>query len=475
MFFLSRRRVSVILSGLCVALFYAALLVTQSRGGFYACIASTLIFLPLVLLKNPDGLPWKKLAFIVAAAVLVPVLLNGYHHGALDENLVGKTAMQNTRSLEDRFYLWESTARMIKEHFWFGTGLASFYFYYPRYRLPLDRSDGFFAHMDPLQFWAEMGVMAPILFYGTLVFVLFRTIRAVRIAGPDMRKRIEVIAPFCGMLALIGHTHLTFHLYMPGILLPLSGLMAYWYLATERAIGDAAARRLWKPEGAVKKAVITVIALVMLVTTVWVARCTAATYMLTIVQRDANQNKMAEAHRMLSLAGIVAPSSYGRYYEYEARLRLARLISGAAQMDKDDARKLYEETMSWLDKAEKVNPAFTTIWDLRARLYYAVDGIVLDDGYERATDLLQKVIDNNPLAADSRVGLANVYRSRGEIKKAVHVLESGIEWPRPKGRPDLNFLITLATLKRQMGDEEAYNMYMQEARRRAASYGMVLQ
>lgn len=473
LFFLAKRKPYVVLAGLAVAVFYGALVVTQSRGGFYSFIVSLAVFLPFAIFKNPEGVPWKKIGFLVTAVLLIPLLGNLYNQGALSENLVSTNALTNTRSLEDRFYLWESTLEMMKDHFWLGTGLASFYFYYPRYRLPLDRSDGFFAHMDPLQFGAEMGVMAPILFYGALLCILFRTIKAVKKAGPDLRKRLEIIAPFCGMLALTGHTHLSFHLYMPGILLPLSGLLAYWYLASERAIGDAADRKIWKPAGKGRWLSAGALALIILLACGWMVRTAAATYMLGQSQVKMRENQREEAERLLKLAGIVAPDSQGRYYEYEARFLIARVWQNAQNIDKEEARKIYEKALYYLDEAEKRNPAFTSTWDLRARLYYAVDGVVIDDGYEKATALLHKVIDNNPLAADSRIGLSNIYKSRGEFRKALQVLESGIQWPRPKGATDVTFLVSLAKLKLQMGDRRAHDAYMSEAQNRARAYGMV--
>lgn len=484
LFMAARGRVPVLLTGLALVIFYAALVVTQSRAGFASCAVVVFLLLPFAIWRNPGGFPWQRLLFVAATAVLVPVLAN--IGGVLDYNLLDGSAAQtaaeapsligDTRSIEDRFYLWQSTWNMIKDHFWFGTGLASFYFYYPRYRLPLDRSDGFFAHMDPLQYWAEMGVMAPLLFYGVLICVLLRTIQAVHRAAPaDLAGRMKVMASFCGMLAVTAHAHLNYHLYMPGLLLPLSMLLAYWYMATEQILGDAQYRLVWKPAGWQRKAGIGIFALILLLAGGWMVRTSASTYMLSKVQAIASTGNEAEAMRMLHLAGVVAPGSFGRYQEYEARFRIATLWSNARNMNKEDVRRLYEESMHFLDEAQALNPAFTALWDLRARLNYAVNGILINDGRELAIRELHRVIEANPLAADSRVGLANIYQAQGELRKAAQVLEEGVMWPRQKGRPDLSFLVTLAKLKLQLGDRAAHDHYMAEAQARAKSYGMTIQ
>ncbi len=473
LFFLSKSKPYVVLLGLVVVIFYAALIVTQSRGALLSFAICAAMFLPFAVFKTRDYIPWNKLAFIAAIAFLVPFLSNIYHEGSLEKNLVGATLIASD-SVEDRFLLWQSTWHMIKDHFWLGTGLASFFFYYPRYRMPLDSSDGFFAHMDPLQFWAEMGVMAPVFFYGVLICVLFRTIRAVLSAGPDLRKRLEVTAPFFGMLALLGHTHITFHLYMPGMLLPLSALLAYWYMATERALDDAGKRVLFNLTGKMKMVTIGGFALILIITGGWTARISAATHLMGQVKQETQKNNKEVALKTLKLAGLVAPGSFGRYYEYEARFRVSMLWESAKSMDKAEVRKIYDEALYYLDEAEKRNPVFTTIWDLRARLHFAVNGIIIENGQELAIDILLNVIEANPMSADARVGLANVYKVRGELSKAAKVLEDGVHWPRAKGRTDIVFLITLASLKMQLGDRQAHDRYMAEAQRRAQIYGMVV-
>lgn len=477
LFIVVKGRTATVLAGLALLVFYAAMVVTQSRAGFASCAIASFILLPFAIWRNPAGFPWQKLSYVAAVAIAVPVL--GSLMGVLDNNLIRGTMQETfmeTRSLEDRFYLWQSTWNMIKDHFWFGTGLASFFFYYPAYRMPLDRSDGFFAHMDPLQYWAEMGVMAPVLFYGTLICILLRTIQAMRVAKrEDISGRLRIIAPFCGMLAVTGHAHLNYHLYMPGLLLPLSMALAYWYIATEQVLGDHQKRYNWKPEGKKRVAAIAALVLVAVLAGGWMVRTSAATYMLGQVQQELAQGHSEAAERKLDLAGVIAPGSFGRYQEYEARFRITRLMANARNMPKEDVRRTYDEAMRYLKEAEKLNPAFTTLWHLRARLNYTVNGIIISDGQALAIAELTRVIEANPLAVDSRIGLAQIYQARGELRKAAEVLEEGVTWPRPKGRSDLVFLATLANLKLQLGDRVAYERYMTEAQKRAKSYGMVMQ
>src|SRR5690606_13058497 len=102
----------------------------------------------------------------------------------------------------------------------------------------VDQSLGYFAHMDPLQFWAEMGIAAPLLFYAILISILLRTIRAMRAAGDDVARRAEILGPFCALLAVTLHTHISFHLYLPCTLIVLGCFLAYWMAATSAVLPD---------------------------------------------------------------------------------------------------------------------------------------------------------------------------------------------------------------------------------------------
>lgn len=461
--------------GIVVAAMYCALIVTLSRGGLFSAVAATLVLIPVVVIKNGKGVPWKKIIVLIVIGFSVPLLTNLMHGGALEKNLLG-ASLVNMASMADRFLLWQSTWEMVKDHWLTGTGLATFYFFYPRYRDPNDGSDGFFSHMDPLQFWAETGVMAPILFYGVLICILIRTIKAVRYAGPDIKSRLQVMTPFCGMLALTGHTHITFHLYMPAMLIPLSALLAYWYVSTEAIFkehGEQAQRFFWKPEGKQKYFVLAFIIALFLPANIWMARAGIATYEMKKIDQIATQD-MKAAQERINVIGKLAPPSYSRTYEYRARYAIQEFSQFGARLSNEQKARLYNFALANIKKAQSLNSQFVTLWDLEARLYYAAHGVLLPDGRQKAIVILQEVLNKNPMAVNSRIALSDIYKRNGEFNNALKTLEDGIIWPRPGGIPDVNFLINLANMKRQMGDQEAYMRIILEAQSRAQRYGVPL-
>ena len=116
-------------------------------------------------------------------------------------------------TMDARVDLWLSTINMIVDHP-MGVGLGIWNIYYPQYTDTIIGT-GMFAHCDPLQFAAEMGIGAMILFYILCGVATARTTQA-------------SLIPFCAILAVVLHTHISFHLYHPAIMILLSICLVAW-------------------------------------------------------------------------------------------------------------------------------------------------------------------------------------------------------------------------------------------------------
>jgi O-antigen ligase len=87
-------------------------------------------------------------------------------------------------SVEDnmgRIYIWQSTARMIRDYPIFGVGAGQYQSLFNKYAMPgsVER-DMVWAHNIFLEFWVEFGIFALILFtliLGTILFMGFRLVR----------------------------------------------------------------------------------------------------------------------------------------------------------------------------------------------------------------------------------------------------------------------------------------------------------
>jgi hypothetical protein len=260
---------------------------------------------------------------------------------------------------------------------------------------------------------------------------------------------------------------------MPALIVPLAVIFGCWYLLCEKLIGsdDRSTVRLGGWRSFAFALLVLAILLPPAAWSVMWAKSTHSLYKLAAPEATMTESELTKLETKALKAQRYAPYGYGKFDEYLARLYLARLSGNIRGMDKNDRATFYMQAVKSLDAAEKKNPAYVAIWDMRARLYYAVDGVMLDDGYEKAIISLQAVIAFDPLAVDSRIGLAKLYMIRGDKEKAMQVMDDGMKWPRPKGRSDINYLLTTAQLHLANGDKKTHDRLMAEVEERAKRYG----
>ena len=411
-FMVVRRRIYKIAGAAAVCLFYAALVVTQSRAGMIASLTSVFVLLPF--LSRPLHERGFKLLAVLAIGLFVPYALWLYSDMAYSRDLGRAFTGGGMVSMTDRGAIWQATAAMIADHFWTGTGLASFFYYYSAYRLPGDSSDGFFAHMDPLQFWAEMGVGAPLLFYTVLIAILARTIRALnKTTMSDTALRAKILGPFCALLALVLHTHLNYHLYMPALCVPMAVLLAYWYAATEEILKDA--RLSFVPRNALLRyALPGFVCFVLGIAVLWSIRAAISSYNIAAAEESLYYNQPDKARHYVEAASRWGPRSAPLPPQYEAKWRQTKLLLQGNAMDETQKRALYDEALAFLDEAQRRQPSFSFIHNARAKLYFVAQGQgLITDGNDRAIAELDKVLKADPLNLDARTGLANIYLHDG--------------------------------------------------------------
>ena len=171
----------------CFVLMVVGLIMTGSRGAFGAFILGVGFLFFVVRPK----VCWKKAGMLLVGlgVVAFAVTLSGARPDNMALVSSAKTAVGDYPLLWTRAELWASTWEMIKSAPILGTGIGTFSQFYEQYRDPAERTAGFMAHNDPLQFWAEMGVLSFVLFYGFAVLMCMRTWRAFKCGFVVLRGR----------------------------------------------------------------------------------------------------------------------------------------------------------------------------------------------------------------------------------------------------------------------------------------------
>lgn len=403
------------------------LMATGSRGAFLAAVITLGVFLYL----HRGWLPVHKkcLAIFLAAGVGFFLLTNVgvKSNETMAERVAQTVTLTSEEELDtNRTDIWRGAWAMIKEHGIIGTGIATFYLYYPGYRLPSDEMGAYMAHSDPIQFWAEMGLAAPLLFYAAMMGALFRTRRVLKTVPKtgDVR-RVIVGATFCGLLAVLGHSHITFNLYNLSILFGVGFVMAGWFMVT-RLPSDkpdialtfpASFTPIWRGGLAVLPMALILYAF--------------SAYVLSevMVNRARDQifaEKLFEFGDTLNLAHKIGFNGNYRAYLLAVNVPMGILQESGAGMDEAKQKEFYDQAISFLTRAKQMNPRSASASYYLGRLQELVAADIIPAGTPAREEYYREALALDPLHLGARMGLATILTQRGDKAGAVAVLKAGL-------------------------------------------------
>lgn len=424
--------------GLALAiLFMGALLATGSRGGIIGLLAGLFVFSVLAL---PQLRRHKRCVLILIAAAGLLFFATNYSAPETAESMghrVSATLKGEVPVLWSRPAIWESTWKIVDAHRWTGTGIGTFFLYYPEVRSEKDpHSAGRMTHSDPLQFWSEMGMLAPIFFYAFIALAVMLTVRALMNLEPGDQRRVRVLAPFCALWAVVLHTHVTFHFYVLSILLIAGLLTGYWFWQVRSVTGDKLAFiPAIKLPG--RNALKIILIVPLLAGGFGFMMLQGSHVMLMRGETRLLQNDMEGFVRDVNLASRMAEGKNERAFIMAAKVRLAGLQAQGG-IPEPGAEEEYKTGLAQLETAQKLNPRNASVLFYRAEYAHAARllGIETQDDSEV---LLKESLVLDPLYFPARAALAQVYGRRGENQKAFAVLRDGLIWREGANVPTLYY------------------------------------
>ncbi|MBU2729059.1 O-antigen ligase family protein [Acidithiobacillus caldus] len=199
---------------------------TYSRGGALAWLCTFLV--ALIAFRKTPGFG-RKLALVLAIEVAAYAIFGYLHHydmlGHLAPGYISSSIETVSRGL-----MWIATWHIFLSHPYLGTGLGSYFLFYPAYRLHGElASAGTYAHNDYIEFLAEGGLINLgflLAFAGTLFYALYRLIIHPARLGISEENRYWALGLVLGVFAITGHALGNFIFYN----LPLS-ILAGIFLA----------------------------------------------------------------------------------------------------------------------------------------------------------------------------------------------------------------------------------------------------
>ncbi|MCI5060962.1 MAG: O-antigen ligase family protein [Alphaproteobacteria bacterium] len=418
------KKISALIFGL-VLLIFAGLIATGSRGALLAllpCAALFMIVMHSIIRQN-----WKwLLALLIGCGLIFALSTYGpVERDTMIERVISTTSFEETNQLSsNRLMLWQATWEIIKTHGILGTGIGTYFLYFPEFRLDDDRWGAYYAHNDPIQFWVELGILGPFLFYAIGLAIITRTVAAMHKAS-DTRQKIKILTPFCALLAFGLHTHVTFNFYNLSLLFLAGFLTAYWFRTTQDVLQTPLKTLTFPPAKTVQRSLLLIPFLV-----------TAAIF-LSYILSEHHTNKardMLMTGQLESFADHVLMANklsfQGNYRPYilAVTVPLTLLENPEKLKGLEHQKQIFDQAHIYLKHVQDINPRSASAHYYTGRLVeLAPAGLDITD-ISNARKSYQNALKLDPLHIGARLALADIYLQDNQESKAIELLKQGIHY-----------------------------------------------
>lgn len=429
-------RQAVILKYTFLGLCFAGLLASGSRGAMLALGVFGGLFV-LMTWRLWFGESKRKtfilggmiLALLVASTLTAPTKVVGFYN-LLKLSLTGQISMFN-----ERFHIWNSTIKIIHEHFWSGTGIGTFFLYYPEVRSPLDYSAGLMAHNDVLQFTAETGIMTPVILLVLIVLMIVRTYKAFSGVSMSDPRRIKALAALCALGAMSLHAQTTFNFYVLPLLILAGFAFALWHKQTGDLLGEKpriiTIRKTWSDDQVKAGILLPGLLIVLLAMAPFVSQG------LNIqAVKAAQRGELMAFSRMVNLSHRISFGLNGISYLYATTIPLGilasdkdplALLAGQKDLTAEEKGDFKKQSQDLLDGAKRVNPRLASIYFYEGWLA-SLTTAEKQQAIDQEVGFLQQALQIDPLHLRSRQRLASLLWKSGRKEEAEEVLYEGMQW-----------------------------------------------
>jgi O-antigen ligase len=443
------------------ALVFAGVMATGSRGALFALAPVMGVF--LFFMRTEVIKQWKPL--LVLFVLCVGALLLSSFGGFEKENLIHRvveTVSLNDRDISNnRFALWAATWGIIKEHGVLGTGIGTYFLYFPEFRLLSDSSGAYYAHSDPLQYWVEFGVLGPILFYAFIIAVTGRTIQAVRRVS-STQQRLMILTPFFALAACMLHTHVTFNLYNLSILFAVGFLLSFWFYATQEVL-KTSVKTIKFPESYSVASRITAITLpFMFIVGIFTAYIVSEHY--TNKARDhlfaAELNEFANDVLMANKISL-----QGNYRSYLLAVNVPMtLLQEGKNLSEEQRQAIFNQAIGYLKHVQAINPRSASALYYLAKIQQLVPKDFVPETLKTSQEYYERALELDPIHIGARIELSYIYeRDLLSMDRAVALIEQGVTY-RYSSAKAMDLYGRQVQLYLKVGDTEKRNKAIERMR-----------
>lgn len=190
-----------------------AVVFSRSRMGLISCVTSLLV-MAAILAGRKGG---RAVSAILIVVLLIAGVGSAFWIGV--EPIVSRFAILPSQEFfpgerGGRLAVWKDTAKLIRQHPWFGVGLGSFETAYTQVQTVHLDSVVDHAHNDYIELTAELGLVGAGLLFGLVLVATAKTLHA-SYTCPESAERPLALGAFGGIVALLLHSMADFNLHIP--------------------------------------------------------------------------------------------------------------------------------------------------------------------------------------------------------------------------------------------------------------------
>lgn len=204
-------RVLWLISGL--AIMFAGLIATLSRGGLIGLLIGGAMGLLLLLSRRDRSIPWLGLGLIVLIA-------GGLLVWQGDGRVIDRWdhSPESVVKGEERVGLWKRSLPLVLDYPLLGSGIGTFMYVEQTQRAPTDLFQRYneHAHNDFLQLWIEGGIVQLLLGVAIALILFQRGFRAFKLQGDTGLGRLALGA-LIAYFAIVVHSFVDFGLHIPAV------------------------------------------------------------------------------------------------------------------------------------------------------------------------------------------------------------------------------------------------------------------
>jgi O-antigen ligase len=409
-------------------LLFAGVTATGSRGAFFCAIGAAILFFILV-----RGQAMAKRGSVVLFAIGCAVMTVLTSIGTMNhENLVTRLGQFEAEAQRvgwgnNRADIWTGTMEMIADHWALGTGIGSFFLHYPTYRHESDSVGAHLAHNDPLQLWAEAGILAPILFYALAILILIRGVRAAKAITQRGGSTVMLWAVFCALMTMFVHAHVNFNFYVPCLLLLTGAMLAWWVKATQEALGKGAVTLRFP--GFIPQQYRNGVFILPLVMMAALFSCfMVSEILIDRAKRAIAREDLERFIETVNLADAAALRMNFNPYLLAVSVPIGAVETNGKDMTLEEHHAVFAQVKGYMDAAERINPLNAAVPYYRGYVQKFLRAEAVPEGTPTPEEYYREALSRNPLHIASRLEMMELYRAAGDVESFRPLVEEGLRW-----------------------------------------------